>query len=203
MINWRPTCLCHKRRCFSFYYSRHHQYSATLRVPEHDVLRTNCPHSLNVFSGRPDMFYHLYKPFFVLLCCEAFIVSVGDEGRASSVLYSLSLGLGLRGKQLPCPRGNVAFFPIRLFACDGQRSGFGSGCDVGCSLWARTQRGVEARGCFWQSHPHPCEWWGHTWRWPSWTRRESIRGEDLLLNLRAGVLHHPRVFFQLGVRSQR
>ncbi len=45
-----------------------------------------------------------------------------------------------------CPsEETLLFFPSCCSACDGQHSGFGWACGVGCSLWARTQRGVEAR----------------------------------------------------------
>lgn len=134
---WRPSC--------------DNVRAATLLVPKRDVLRTNVWISPQVDLTRFTTFTNLF--FLLGLLWSLYCLCGGWGASELRAVLSLSLCLGLRGKQLPCPRGNVAFFPIRLFACDGQRPGFGPGCDVGCSLWARTQRGVEPRGCFWQSHP--------------------------------------------------
>lgn len=74
-----------------------------------------------------------------------FSEQVARGGKAERGLCCTS-SLCLWGEQLSCPGRNWAFFSLlAFFAYDGQRSDFGLSCNVGCSLWARTQWGVEAR----------------------------------------------------------
>lgn len=74
----------------------------------------------------------------------------------------------------------LLFFPSCCFACDGRRSGSGSGCDVGCSLWARMQRGAEARAV----------------SAPLWTARSAVTVTPLTPSW-AHFLPHPRCFLSI------
>lgn len=121
---------------------------------------------------RAAMFYLLYKSFFVFVFLVSSIVKLllSQRGvfseqveRQSELCVILSLSLSQRKTAALSTRKRCFFFFFfshqAVFACDGQRSGFGSGCDVGCSLWARTQRGGGGEGLFLAEAPLPllCE----------------------------------------------
>lgn len=96
-------------------------------------------------------YHHIPSSFFAFVSSSGSfsreaVLRAGSErwkSRERSVLYVLSLSLR---RTAVVSRKKLGFFSLlAFFAYDGQRSDFGLSCNVGCSLWARTQRGVEAR----------------------------------------------------------
>ena len=134
-------------------------------------------------AARSEALYVLTKSFLLLFLVDrdAFIVSRrGGSSQVVSLSLSLSLARSLSEENSCRVREEtLLFFPSCRFACDGQRSGFGSGCDVGCSLWARTQQrggGGEGPGFFFFFFSPPLFWAARsamtvTRVTPSWERQ--------------------------------
>lgn len=92
------------------------------------------------------IFVSSLNPSFLFLCLVHAGSGLSAGRRFSEQVVRVCVTLALSEENSCRVREEtLLFFPSGRFACDGQRSGFGLGCDVGCSLWARTQRGVEAR----------------------------------------------------------
>lgn len=104
-------------------------------------------YSKSLKDGLEKMSRHVFDLSFPLFSClsagRLFLEQVvrgmkAGRGGMCSIFFSLTRAFS-EENSCGVQEETLLFFPSGFFACDGQRSGFGYSCDVGCSLWARTQ----------------------------------------------------------------